>query len=265
MKITLLALLLSATCASAFTVAPVSMVATTQATRVKPRHPVYHSYLTAVNSPDTEFEEEVERLVQEQVAKTMKMSRLRDANGKEFAPWMNVSPEEEAKIRQIAREKAAVRRKRQLEEQSVSGSLLRDSTNQELSGTGLKSKIVDGTSVELEWATGSESNTKGFIVKRRPAKTTDFTVLASYESYGPLASKGVDGGVYRYLDENVTPGGWVYRITECEVSGSENDLSQCLVDVTTAAEQRGEVIALAVLGAIAIAAVVAGTLLDPVQ
>jgi hypothetical protein len=71
--------------------------------------------------------------------------------------------------------------------------------------------------------------------------------------------------LYRFLDENVAPGGWVYRITECENSGNENDLSQCLVDVQTAEEQLGGVIAAVALGVVAIGAVLAGSFLDPVQ
>ena len=74
-----------------------------------------------------------------------------------------------------------------------------DSQAQELSGTGLSYKIIDGQ-VELEWATKSETDTKGFIVKRRAAKTNDYSVIASYKDWGPLASKGVDGGIYRFLD-----------------------------------------------------------------
>lgn len=211
------------------------------------------------------LEEEVELMVQEEKTKTLRMSKMSGKNGVEYAPWMNMTPEDEARIRSIAREKTEARRKRQMQQQTVSGSLAKDSTNQELSGTGLRSKVIGGDSVELEWATGSEKNTKGFIVKRRATKTPDFVTIASYETHGPLATKGVDGGVYRYLDEGVGVGGWVYRITEKESSGQENDLSQCLVEIETAAEQKGQVLALAGFGIIALAALAAGTLLDPVQ
>lgn len=204
-------------------------------------------------------------MVQEDIAKTNRMSNLRNEKGVDYAPWMKISKEDEDRIRAIMREKAIVRRKRQLEEQTVKGALLMDSTNQELSGTGLKPKIVDGDSVELEWATGSESEgTKGFIVKRRAAKTDDFETLASYETYGPLASKGADGGVYRYLDEKVPPGGWFYRITEVDGT-TESDLSQCLVEISTPEEQKTQLVALAGLITIAVAAVAAGILTDPYQ
>jgi hypothetical protein len=178
---------------------------------------------------------------------------------------MKISKEDEDRIRGIMREKAMVRRRRQVAEQSVRGALLQDSTNQELSGTGLKSKIINGNAVELEWATGAEtSGTKGFIVKRRAKKTADFETLASYESYGPLASKGPDGGLYRYLDENVSPGGYFYRITEVD-GATESDLSQCLVEIETQEEQKSQLIALVGLATIAIAAVAAGVLSDPLQ
>lgn len=213
----------------------------------------------------SDLDEEIERMVQEDIAKSNKMSNLRNEKGVDYAPWMKISKEDEDRIRGIMKEKAIVRRKRQLQEQSVKGALLMDSTNQELSGTGLRPKIVDGNSVELEWATGSETEgTMGFIVKRRAAKTEDFETLASYETYGPLASKGSEGGVYRYLDENVPPGGWFYRITEVDGT-SESDLSQCLVEISTPEEQKSQVIALVGFVTIAIAAVAAGIMSDPYQ
>lgn len=208
------------------------------------------------------LEEEVEELTKEEIAKSIKVSKLRTASGVDYAPWMNISADDEAKIQQIMKEKAAARRKRQEQEKSVSGNLYFDSQAQELSGTGLTAKVIDGE-VELEWATKSETNTKGFIVKKRPAKTEDFTVVASYENWGPLGSKGKDGGIYRFLDTTATPGGWVYRITECDNSGNQADLCQCLVEVQTEEEQRAALIAAVGIVALGVMAVVAGLVLDP--
>ncbi len=115
----------------------------------------------------------------------------------------------------------------------------------------------------MEWATQSEKNTRGFIVKRRPAKTEEFSVIASYEDWGPLKSKGVDGGIYRYLDTTSTPGGWVYRVTECDNNGNQADLCQCLVEVQTEEEQKTALIAGVGIAVIGVAAVVAGLVLDP--
>jgi hypothetical protein len=218
--------------------------------------------------PENEtMEEEVERMVAEAREKAARMAKMKSASGQSYAPWMNMSDDDLALIRATAREKAAARRQRQVEEQSVTGSLLRDSTNQELSGTGVKGKIVnDGAAVELEWATGSETNTKGFIVKRRTVKTPDFIPLNSYETFGPLSSQGPDGGVYRYLDETVTPGeGYVFRITECDLEGVENDLSQCLIEIPTESEQRVQTIALAAFALVAAGVVGASLFLDPMQ
>jgi hypothetical protein len=216
---------------------------------------------------DESLDEEASRLAEEVITKTRSMSKLQNERGIEYAPWMNIRPEDAERIKGVMREKAEARRNREFQEQTTKGSLLRDSTNQELSGTGLKSKIIDGTSVELEWATGSEANTKGFLVKRRIAKSgAAFEVIASYETFGPLASKGSDGGVYRYLDEDVEPGnGYFYRVTECDLDDEENDLSQCLIEFETQQEAFSQKIALAGLAVIAVGSLVASFALDPLQ
>lgn len=225
--------------------------------------PFYAAGETKAAKKEQSLEEEVEELTQAEVRKMKRASNLRNSNGVDYAPWMNISAEDEAKIRQVMKEKAEARRKRQIQEQTVSGALLMDSQAQELSGGGLRTKIIDGE-VELEWATSSEANTLGFLVKRRPARTEGFEVIASYEDWGPLASKGPEGGAYRYLDTSVSPGGWVYRVTECEKNGNENDICQALVDVQTQEEQRGAVIAAVSIVVLGVAAVVAGIALDPV-
>jgi hypothetical protein len=207
------------------------------------------------------LDEEVELYVEEEIQLTDKIAKLRNRNGAQYAPWINDDIQDE-RIRVIAKEKAEARRKRAEQEKEMSGNLFTDSQAQELSGTGLNYNVIDGQ-VELEWATKAETNTKGFVVKRRAAKTNDFTVLASYTEWGPLASQGVDGGIYRYLDESVTPGGWVYRISECDDTGSEADLCQCLVEVQTEQEQKAALIAGVGFGVFAIGAVVAGLVLDP--
>lgn len=208
------------------------------------------------------IDEEVEMMTKMEMAKTKKISNLRNANGVDYAPWMNISAEDESKIRQIMKEKAEARRLREEQEREVSGNLYFDSQAQELSGTGLKGKIIDGE-VELEWATRTEKDTRGFIVKRRPAKTSEFSPLASYEEWGPLQSKGEEGGIYRYLDDTVSPGGWVYRISEVDNMGSESDLCQCLVEVQTEEEQAAAKIAAIGIVVIGVAAVAAGLILDP--
>lgn len=210
------------------------------------------------------MEEEVELLVQKELGKTKRMSNLRNEAGVEFAPWMGISEADENSIRALMREKTEARRKRQEQERDVSGNLYRDSQAQELSGTGLTYKIIDGE-VELEWATKSESDTKGFIVKRRAAKTNDYSVIASYKDWGPLASKGKEGGIYRFLDTTSGPGGWVYRISEEDKFGNEADICQCLVEVQTEDEQKAALIAGVGFAVFAVVAVVAGIAADPMN
>ena len=210
------------------------------------------------------MEEEVELLVQKELSKTKRMSNLRNEKGVEYAPWMGISESDENKIRSLMRERTEARRKRQEQERDVSGNLFRDSQAQELSGTGLSYKIVGGE-VELQWATRTETNTKGFIVRRRAAKTNDYSVIASYGDYGPLASKGKEGGVYRYLDSTAKPGGWVYRISEEDNFGNQADVCQCLVEVETEGEQKAAIIAGVGFGVFAIAAFVAGVAMDPMN
>ena len=145
----------------------------------------------AEKDSDLSLEEEVEQLVQAELGTAQKVSKMKSAQGVQYAPWLNVSPEDEQKMRAIMREKAEARRKRQLENQTVRGSLLKDSTNQELSGTGIRVNVIDGNSVELTWATGKETNTKGFLVKRRPAKTEDFQTLASLRNLRSPRQQGI--------------------------------------------------------------------------
>jgi len=210
------------------------------------------------------MEDEIEVTATEEIKKMKRASNLRNANGVEYAPGMNITPEAEAEIKKVMKQKAEARRKRKNQEAGVSGALLMDSQAQELSGGGLQCKVVSDNEVELSWATNSETSTKGFAIKRRQARTEDFEVIASYKTWGPLASKGSEGGTYSYLDGGVSPGGWVYRVTECETNGSENDICQALVDVQTADEQRGAVFAAIGIVVLGLAAFAAGIMLDPV-
>lgn len=97
----------------------------------------------------------------------------------------------------------------------------------------------------------------------RPAKTEDFSVIASFEDWGPLMSKGPEGGVYRFLDTESSPGGWVYRVSECDNNGQEADLCQCLIEVQTEDEQKAALFAGVGIGVLLVGAVIAGLALDP--
>merc|ERR1740121_2154066 len=109
----------------------------------------------------SEVDDEVGEIVdevEEEVKKSKRLSNLRNEKGVDYAPWMNMSEEDEERIRQTMKSKAAARKKRKEQEQMVSGNLLMDSQAQELSGSGLNPKIIDGN-VELEWVTSTEVDT----------------------------------------------------------------------------------------------------------
>jgi len=219
---------------------------------------------TSEGTPDAEVSvEEMARIdAEETILKEKRAAKFKTKAGVEYAPWLKMDAAKEAETRQIAKEKAAIRAKQIQKEKELSGTLYFDSQAQELGGAGLNSKIIDGD-VELTWMTKKETNTKGYVLKRRAAKTEDFVTIADYESWGPLASKGDEGGVYSFLDTTTSPGGYIYRVTEVDNSGIESDLSQCLVEIQTDEEQRNTVIAAAGIAVVAVAAVVGGLLLDP--
>jgi hypothetical protein len=212
----------------------------------------------------SDFDREVNQLVDAELEKNKRIAKLKNANGFDYAPWMQVTEGDEKEIRQMIIEKKRVRMARKEQEKTVSGSLYLDSQAQELSGTGLNAKNINGA-VELQWGTKSENDSKGFIVRRRAVKTADYEVIASYETYGPLASKGADGGIYSYLDDTATPGGWMYRISERSIAGDESDLCQCLVEVQTEDEQKAVLIGTVGIALFFVIAVVAGISLDPMQ
>jgi hypothetical protein len=69
-----------------------------------------------------------------------------------------------------------------------------------------------------------------FLIKRHPSRMEEFQVIASYETWGPLASNCPEGGSYSYIDTTV------YRMTV-------NAVCQALVEGQIQEEQRGAVIA----------------------
>ena len=139
-----------------------------------------------------------------------------------------------------------------------------DSQAQELSGAGLRFKVINDDDVELEWSVGGESNTQGYVVKRRPQRSEDWDVIASYETYGALASQG--DGIYRFMDETAEVGNdYVYRITEVGTDGSTNDMCQALVEIETSGEKIQGLIAGVGIVLIAIGGIFLGVTLDPLQ
>eukprot|EP00957_Ditylum_brightwellii_P126656 9653905-Ditylum_brightwellii.AAC.1 len=89
-------------------------------------------------------EEELQLVVQAEMNKTCIVSNLHNANGVGYAPWMGISADNEAKIRQLMKDKAVARCVCEEQDCSVNGNLYFDPQVQELYGTGLNYKVIDG-------------------------------------------------------------------------------------------------------------------------
>jgi len=154
---------------------------------------------------------------------------------KKYAPWMSdiTSPEAIA-----AREEADRQRKSKKSEKLVGNRI--DPAKQEVAGAGLKLQLTmtdEGADVSLAWFTGSEEDNAGFNVMRKGRGDDDFKVIASFDKFQSLRSKGPGGGAYRFVDENVAPGPYLYKVQD--VSASSNfvtDVAQKGVEIETKEE-----------------------------
>lgn len=79
-----------------------------------------------------------------------------------------------------------------------------------------------GTNVDVFWSTASERNTDHFTIDRAPvgvagiASGTTFTTVGTQSAAGNSTSH-LD---YRFVDENVAPGTYLYRLTSVDADGS---------------------------------------------
>lgn len=209
----------------------------------------------------TESDEEAEIMAEAEIYKKQyKKTGLVNADGVPYAPWMDIDEMAIEKARTLRAERKRAERKKS----EADGSLWRDSTGGEVSGVGLKKKVVDGQ-VELEWTTGSEEDCVGFIVAKTAAGERTWQEVASYKDWQPLASKGPNGGTYTYRDPTTELGTFYYRVSEVDASDNRLDLCQVLVDVQSDDEQAAAKVA--VFGAVGVflALVAAGSLIDPMQ
>lgn len=157
-----------------------------------------------------------------------------------YAPWMadSVTPEAIA-----AREAAELVRKNRKVEKLVGNRI--DPAKQEIAGSGLKIRVStgdEGGKVALEWSTGGEESNLGFIVSRKGAKDDDFVELASHENFQALRSKGAAGGQYTFTDEDVPPGGYLYKVQDVAVDSKfMTEVCRKGVDVETLSDQTNTV------------------------
>jgi len=84
----------------------------------------------------------------------------------------------------------------------------------------LHGKAQNGSSV-LTWATANEQDNAGFYIERRSVTTPD----DMYEKVGFVGSKEHNSSTetgYGYIDRNVTPGTYSYRLIQMDVNGAQH-------------------------------------------
>ena len=119
--------------------------------------------------------------------------------------------------------------------------------------------------MELRWDTSDEAGNAGFIVQRRRGGAANFEDLAEFSKFSPLRTKGPAGGSYVYLDDTADVGTWVYRILDCDTKGPRSALCQKLVEIESKDEQQFTIVVGALIAGLALVAVIAGVVTDPIQ
>jgi len=218
----------------------------------------------AISEEEYEAEQVIEgKAAEEDLSEDAKrvLRGMKSSTGVEFAPWMKVDPEAIAKAKadREARKARAAQGMR-------SDAMLIDPQAAELgAGGGLNSKVLSEEEIELRWDTQDEAGNAGFIVQRRKGGSENFVDLATYEDFAPLRTKGPAGGSYVYLDDEVNVGTWVYRILDCDTSGTRSAVCQKLVEIDSEAEGKQTIFVGVLIAGLALAFVAGGLLLDPIQ
>jgi hypothetical protein len=84
----------------------------------------------------------------------------------------------------------------------------------------LKGEATEDGKALLTWTTANEKNNMGFYVERQNATTDEM-----FEKVGYISSKTMNSSTptgYSYVDGNVTPGTYNYRLIQTDVDGAES-------------------------------------------
>lgn len=221
---------------------------------------------TALRMSDVLVDEEEAQIMEsaEQIAKK-KRSNLYNENGVAYAPWMVRQVDEDAVATARATRAYEKRRERmKLEEKQGTVNIL-DSATSELTGLGLKAKVLSDEEVELVWSTDDEEANRGFLVERKAVGYSDWVEIASYTSWSPLKSKGTLGGAYKYVDATASEGEFLYRIVAEQSDNTRAIVCQVGVAVETGGQQLQTKIVVGLFAVLGLAALVGGALLDPIK
>ena len=139
------------------------------ATRVQSARP---SRTTLRMSEQLTDEEEAEIIANAQKIAKKKRSNLYNEDGVAYAPWMVRQVDEDAVAAARAMRGYEKRRERiALEEKQGTINIL-DAASSELTGLGLKAKVLSEDEVELTWSTDDEEANRGFLVERKAVPTS---------------------------------------------------------------------------------------------
>lgn len=213
----------------------------------------------------TEMEEEEAKIMRdaEKIAKK-KRSNMFNENGVAYAPWMVRQVDEEAitVARALRAEKKRKDRQSLMEAQGMVNIL--EAATSELSGMGLKAKVLSEDEVELVWGTDNEDDTVGFIVEKKRIGGSEWVELASFKDWAPLKSKGVFGGAYTYTDVEAEEGEFLYRVVSQETDGTRTITCQVGITVESGGQQLQTKIIVGVSIALFASFLAIGATLDPI-
>merc|ERR1719199_1369867 len=220
--------------------------------------PVLRSSLPAMRRPFPVMEEEEEAMTEEEYEAMLA--------AESSAPVATAPPPPAKEEEDLLSPEEVARIKRKIE--SYARWMDVDPQAAELgAASGLQSKVLSEDEIELRWETTDEAGNVGFVVQRRAGGENDFESIASFENFAPLKTKGVQGGVYVYLDADsgLQPGTWVYRIVDCDTSGVRSAMCQKLVEIESKDEQMATFVVGGLIFALALVFVGAGLFIDPIQ
>jgi len=220
---------------------------------------------SALRSTELDENEEAAVLREAEKIAKKKRSNMFNENGVPYAPWMVRQVDEEAitVARALRAEKKRKEKRALMEAQGVVNIL--EAATSELSGMGLKAKVIAEGEVELVWGTDSEEDNVGFIVEKKRVGGSEWQEVASYKSWSPLKSKGVLGGAYSYVDVEADEGEYLYRIVAAERDGTRAITCQVGITVESQGQQLQTKIIVGLTALVFGSFFVAGALLDPIK
>ncbi|MDO8469573.1 MAG: T9SS type A sorting domain-containing protein [bacterium] len=88
-------------------------------------------------------------------------------------------------------------------------------------------RVVNASSVHLDWVTVSETNNYGFDVQRRIAGTSAWYLLGFVPGNGTTLQRHD----YSYTDNTATNGLWQYRLVQIDLDGTRNEVEPIQINM----------------------------------